>query len=68
MGRVTIVLDGKVYHDLGGLEEIRLLLEREKEPPLLITHNKDVVFLQFNGWSINLYSDGQWVWEDTTGG
>ncbi len=36
--------------------------------PSYITHNKDVVFIQFNGWSINLYSDGSYRIEDTTGG
>jgi hypothetical protein len=33
-----------------------------------ITHNDDVVFLQFCGWSINLYKDGTWMIEDTIRG
>jgi hypothetical protein len=33
-----------------------------------ILHNENLIYLQFNGWSINLLSDGTWFWEDTTGG
>ncbi len=33
-----------------------------------ISHNKDKIYLQFCGWSINLLEDGTWHWEDTTGG
>jgi hypothetical protein len=33
-----------------------------------ILHNKDKIFLQFSGWSINLYEDGTWIWEATDGG
>jgi hypothetical protein len=33
-----------------------------------ITHNGDVLFIQFSGWSINLYTDGTWAAENTTGG
>lgn len=33
-----------------------------------ILHNDHCVYLQFGGWSINLYNDGTWCWEDTTGG
>jgi hypothetical protein len=36
--------------------------------PIAICHNKEVVFLQFCGWSINLYADGTWIVEDTSGG
>lgn len=35
---------------------------------LVIDHNKHAIYLQMNGWSINLYDDGTWFWEDTTGG
>lgn len=33
-----------------------------------ITHNEDVIYLQFNGWSINLYDDGSYAVEVTEGG
>jgi len=33
-----------------------------------ITHNEDVIFLQFSGWSVNLYSDGTYAVEVTEGG
>lgn len=33
-----------------------------------ILHNKNQIILQFCGWSINLYEDGTYEWEDTTGG
>ena len=33
-----------------------------------ITHNEDVVYLQFYGWSINLYPNGTYVIEATDGG
>lgn len=33
-----------------------------------ILHNPDVVILQLHGWSVNLYSDGTWIIEDTSGG
>jgi len=35
---------------------------------LPITHNDDEIFLQFVGWSINLYADGTWIWTATDGG
>jgi hypothetical protein len=64
------------------INEIRKLLNEEtdiqKNRPdirnrgdigfISITHNKEVIFLQMCGWSINLYKDGTWNWEDTTGG
>ncbi len=34
---------------------------------LPILHNEGKIFLQFDGWSINLSDDGTWFWEDTTG-
>ena len=33
-----------------------------------IMHNEDVVYLQFYGWSINLYPNGTYVIEATDGG
>lgn len=33
-----------------------------------ILHNKGEIILQFCGWSINLLDNGQFYWEDTTGG
>jgi len=36
--------------------------------PIPIIHNEGKIYLQFRGWSINLYDDGTWCWEDTTGG
>ena len=33
-----------------------------------IIHNEDVIFLQFSGWSINLYSDGTFAVKVTEGG
>lgn len=35
---------------------------------LPITHNSNVVILQFNGWSVNLYADGTYIVEATDGG
>ena len=35
---------------------------------LPILHNEDVIILQLNGWSINLYKDGTWIWTATDGG
>ncbi len=35
---------------------------------LPITHNNEEIILQFLGWSINLKKNGEWYWEDTTGG
>ena len=36
--------------------------------PIPILHNSGKIYLQFCGWSINLFDDGTWHWEDTTGG
>ena len=36
--------------------------------PIPILHNHGEIYLQFCGWSINLYKDGTWCFEDTTGG
>ena len=33
-----------------------------------ILHNEKEIILQFNGWSINLYNDGTYIWEATDGG
>lgn len=33
-----------------------------------ILHNKEVIYLQGIGFSINLYPNGKWIFEDTTGG
>ena len=33
-----------------------------------ILRNDNEIILQFNGWSINLYSDGTYIWEATDGG
>jgi hypothetical protein len=55
---------------------IKEMLEEEKALPRNaesglkvspVTHNEGRIFLQFCGWSINLYEDGTWDWEDTTG-
>ena len=27
-----------------------------------ILHNNHIIYLQFNGWSINLHPDGTWRW------
>lgn len=35
---------------------------------IAITHNPDVLFLQFSGWSVNLYRDGSYTVEVTEGG
>jgi hypothetical protein len=57
------------------LESVKKLLQEEQgyyfphDPEVLpVLSNKDVIILQFGGWSINLYPDGKWIWEDTTGG
>lgn len=44
------------------------MVKRKRICPIPITHNKGKIYLQFCGWSINLYDDGTWCWEDTTGG
>lgn len=36
--------------------------------PLPILHNDEVLYLQFWGWSLNLYPDGTYMVEDTEGG
>ncbi len=41
---------------------------RRQVTPIPILHNEGKIYLQFCGWSINLYDDGTWCWEDTTGG
>jgi hypothetical protein len=41
---------------------------RDNESLTPILHNKHVIYLQGLGFSINLYPDGKWVFEDTTGG
>jgi hypothetical protein len=33
-----------------------------------ILHNEGKIILQFNGWSVNLYENGTWIWETTDGG
>jgi hypothetical protein len=48
-------------------------LNAEKRPShivdvLPILHNDNLIILQFKGWSINLYDDGTYIWEDTSGG
>ncbi len=51
-------LEGQLSRNFGGLPLTGL--------PIL--HNKDRVYLQFCGWSINLHADGTWIWGDTGGG
>jgi len=34
---------------------------------LPILHNEGTIILQFSGWSINLHSDGTWIWKATDG-
>lgn len=34
---------------------------------LPILHNKNVLLMQFYGYSINLNADGTWIFEDTAG-
>lgn len=47
----------------------KLIHTTSKQATLIpILHNKDKIYLQFCGWSINLLNDGTWHWEDTTGG
>lgn len=42
---------------------------RDNDTPLTpILHNKNVIYLQGTGFSINLYPNGEWIFEDTTGG
>ena len=53
---------------LGNLEFENLIQDSSKVEFLPIMHNKDVVILQFHGWSINLHEDGTWIWEATDGG
>jgi hypothetical protein len=36
--------------------------------PIPILHNPEVIYLQYFGWSINLYPDGTYFVEDTEGG
>lgn len=57
------------------LESVRKLLAEEQgyyfphDPEVLpVLHDEKVIILQFGGWAINLYPDGRWIWEDTTGG
>jgi transposase len=33
-----------------------------------VVHNDHIIFLQFRGWSINLYRDGSYAVEVTEGG
>jgi hypothetical protein len=55
--------------------QVRQLLSEEQkyyfphDPEVLpVLHNENVIILQFGGWAVNLYPDGTWLWEDTTGG
>lgn len=44
---------------------------KDLDPALKVTpimHNEGVIILQLHGWSINLYADGTWIAEDTSGG
>ena len=50
-----------------GNDRLATILDNRVEM-IPILHNKDRLFLQMCGWSINLYDDGTWDWEDTTGG
>ena len=34
----------------------------------IVRKGKGETVLQFNGWSINLYADGNWIVTDTSGG
>ena len=54
-----------VFDKLGELRKF-ILSDDYKFTPFM--NDKDFVVLQFNGWAINLYSDGNWVVVDTSGG
>ena len=67
----------KKNRSINQISEVKRFLEDEKKIEnnkdslvsiIPITRNDDKVYLQFCGWSINLYADGTWCWEDTTGG
>lgn len=50
-------------------EEIEIEADGNKLITVIpIIHNEDVVYLQFYGWSINLYPNGTYVIEATDGG
>jgi hypothetical protein len=55
--------------DMDRLDTVRELMKDDPDKlPIPILHNKDVILLQFHGWSVNLQRDGSWWWEDTSGG
>ena len=59
----------KANQSKGQIEIVKRLISEDKDTvPSLITHNEGKIYLQFCGWSLNLYDDGTWCWEDTTGG
>lgn len=56
-------------------EELRTnIYEQTKDVPVMdaipipILHNEAVIYLQFSGWSINLYPDGHYWVQTTEGG
>ncbi|MGI9302905.1 MAG: hypothetical protein ACR2RB_09380 [Gammaproteobacteria bacterium] len=48
-------------------DDLKLWLEEEHDF-LPLNHQFNVIFLQFHGWSINLYRDGTYAVEVTEGG
>jgi hypothetical protein len=57
-----------VPYEFDGLHGEKIQTTTKRVTPIPILHNKGEIYLQFCGWSINLFDDGTWDWEDTTGG
>ncbi len=65
----------KANQSKGSIDLVKRLISEDTtvnkngtQTPLLITHNEGKIYFQFCGWSLNIYDDGTWCWEDTTGG
>jgi hypothetical protein len=69
MPDIVVINVGKIT-----FEELKTWLREEDSKTKLIKevipifHNKELIILQFLGWSINLYSDGTYKLEVTEGG
>ena len=71
INQVKSLLRDESKISLHSFKDIRgrmFVAEATEVSALPILHNDGKIFLQFNGWSINLSDDGTWFWEDTTGG
>ena len=59
----TWLREGRIRCDCAEVQECK-----KEYHPIAITHNPGVIYIQYSGWSINLYEDGSYTVEVTEGG